>query len=156
MANLVTFAKKLWKDKVGGNTPITAAELNRIESGVNDCANQINKLGDSVSLIHVFSDNSGKTNLVIAFSSGRMNAVVFTDNNGTGNLTYVSRDSSKTIAGEDSLVPRRKCIQSDVEAIEVCKWRCHWAEYRVGSLRIAFRIPQRRNIARFNNFKRIS
>lgn len=33
-----------------------------------------------------------------------MNAVVFTDNNGTGNLTYVSRDSSKTIAGEDSLV----------------------------------------------------
>lgn len=49
MANLVTFAKKLWKDKVGGNTPITAAELNRIESGVNDCANQINKLGDSVS-----------------------------------------------------------------------------------------------------------
>lgn len=49
MANLVTFAKKLWKDKVGGNTPITAAELNRIEGGVNDCANQINKLGDSVS-----------------------------------------------------------------------------------------------------------
>lgn len=51
MANLVTFAKKLWKDKVGGNTPITAAELNRIESGVNDCANQINKLGDSVSRV---------------------------------------------------------------------------------------------------------
>ena len=50
MANLVTFAKKLWKDKVGGNTPITAAELNRIEGGVNDCATQINKLGDSVSL----------------------------------------------------------------------------------------------------------
>ena len=49
MANLVTFAKKLWKDKVGGNTPITAAELNRIEGGVNDCATQINKLGDSVS-----------------------------------------------------------------------------------------------------------
>lgn len=104
MANLVTFAKKLWKDKVGGNTPITAAELNRIEGGVNDCATQINKLGDSVSLIHVFYDKSGKTNLVITFSSGRMNAVVFTDNNGTGNLTYVSRDSSKTIAGEDSLV----------------------------------------------------
>jgi subtilase family serine protease len=54
MANLVTFAKKLWKDKVGGNTPITAAELNRIESGVNDCANQINKLGDSVSRVPAF------------------------------------------------------------------------------------------------------
>ncbi|BFK38686.1 hypothetical protein I050019G5_12860 [Collinsella sp. i05-0019-G5] len=50
MANLVTFAKKLWKDKVGGNTPITAAELNRMEGGINDCATQINKLGDSVSL----------------------------------------------------------------------------------------------------------
>lgn len=49
MANLVTFAKKLWKDKVGGNTPITAAELNRIEGGISDCASQINKLGDSVS-----------------------------------------------------------------------------------------------------------
>ena len=49
MANLVTFAKKLWKDKVGGNTPITAAELNRMEKGISDCATQINKLGDSVS-----------------------------------------------------------------------------------------------------------
>lgn len=50
MANLVTYAKKLWKDKVGGNTPITAAELNRMEGGISDCATQINKLGDSVSL----------------------------------------------------------------------------------------------------------
>lgn len=55
MANLVTFAKKLWKDKVGGNTPITAAELNRMEGGINDCATQINKLGDSVSRI-VYND----------------------------------------------------------------------------------------------------
>ena len=53
MANLVTFAKKLWKDKVGGNTPITAAELNRMEDGINDCATQINKLGDSVSRLCV-------------------------------------------------------------------------------------------------------
>lgn len=49
MASLVTFAKKLWKDKAGGNTPITAAELNRMEDGINNCATQINKLGDSVS-----------------------------------------------------------------------------------------------------------
>jgi hypothetical protein len=54
MANLVTFAKKLWKDKVGGNTPITAAELNRMEQGVSDCATQINKLGDSVSRVPTF------------------------------------------------------------------------------------------------------
>ena len=52
MANLVTYAKKLWKDKVGGNTPITAAELNRMEGGISDCATQINKLGDSVSQLH--------------------------------------------------------------------------------------------------------
>lgn len=51
MANLVTFAKKLWKDKVGGNTPITAAELNRMEDGISNCATQINKLGDSVSRV---------------------------------------------------------------------------------------------------------
>lgn len=61
MANLVTFAKKLWKDKVGGNTPITAAELNRMEGGINDCATQINKLGDSVSQqLSVFSNETEK------------------------------------------------------------------------------------------------
>lgn len=51
MANLVTFAKKLWKDATSGGTPITATELNRMEGGINDCATQINKLGDSVSLL---------------------------------------------------------------------------------------------------------
>lgn len=51
MANLVTFAKKLWKDATSGNTPITAAELNRMEKGISDCATQINKLGDSVSRV---------------------------------------------------------------------------------------------------------
>jgi subtilase family serine protease len=50
MASLVTFAKKLWKDATSGGTPITAAELNRMESGINDCATQINRLGNSVSL----------------------------------------------------------------------------------------------------------
>lgn len=49
MANLVTFAKKLWKDATSGGTPITAAELNRMEGGISNCATQINKLGDSVS-----------------------------------------------------------------------------------------------------------
>ena len=53
MASLVTFAKKLWKDATSGGTPITAAELNRMEGGINDCATQINRLGDSVSLITV-------------------------------------------------------------------------------------------------------
>lgn len=54
MANLVTFAKKLWKDATSGGTPITAAELNRMEDGINNCAAQINKLGDSVSPISLW------------------------------------------------------------------------------------------------------
>jgi subtilase family serine protease len=54
MANLVTFVKKLWKDATSGGTPITAAELNRMEGGINDCATQINKLGDSVSRVPYF------------------------------------------------------------------------------------------------------
>ena len=65
MANLVTFAKKLWKDKVGGNTPITAAELNRMEDGISNCANQINKLGDSVSRIK-FAESD--TKLIISYT----------------------------------------------------------------------------------------
>lgn len=68
MANLVTFAKKLWKDKVGGNTPITAAELNRMEGGINDCATQINKLGDSVCQLD--SDGS-TTECTVKLSSGK-------------------------------------------------------------------------------------
>ena len=46
----IVFAMKTWKDKVSGNTPVTAAELNRIEKGISDCAKQTNALGDSVSL----------------------------------------------------------------------------------------------------------
>ena len=61
MANLVTFAKKLWKDATSGGTPITAAELNRMEGGINDCATQINRLGDSVSQqLSVFSNETEK------------------------------------------------------------------------------------------------
>lgn len=56
MANLVTFAKKLWKDATSGGTPITAAELNRMEGGISNCATQINKLGDSVSRFCVSDD----------------------------------------------------------------------------------------------------
>lgn len=46
MANLVTYAKQVWQD---AKTAITAARLNNMENGINDCATQINKLGDSVS-----------------------------------------------------------------------------------------------------------
>ena len=45
MANLVTYAKQKWED---AKTAITAARLNNMEQGINDCATQINALGDSV------------------------------------------------------------------------------------------------------------
>lgn len=85
MANLVTFAKKLWKDKVGGNTPITAAELNRIESGVNDCANQINKLGDSVCQLD--SDGS-TTECTVKLSSGK--EIIITAKNKLGHCVSLN------------------------------------------------------------------
>lgn len=46
MANLVTYAKQVWQD---AKTAITAARLNNMEQGINDCATQINALGGSVS-----------------------------------------------------------------------------------------------------------
>lgn len=49
MANLVTYAKQVWQD---AKTAITAARLNNMEKGISDCANQINKLGDSVSKLY--------------------------------------------------------------------------------------------------------
>lgn len=45
----IKFAMKTWKDAVSGGTPITAAELNRIEKGISDTAKGVNDLGDSVS-----------------------------------------------------------------------------------------------------------
>ena len=78
MANLVTFAKKLWKDKVGGNTPITAAELNRIESGISDCAAQINKLGGSVCQL---GDNTASCDITL--DSG--NQIIFMVKGKNGN-----------------------------------------------------------------------
>lgn len=93
MANLVTFAKKLWKDATSGGTPITAAELNRMEGGINDCATQINKLGDSVSHL-VFGNSRQLENTVsITFASqGRAVGLVMMDSNGKGGacLYFVS------------------------------------------------------------------
>lgn len=48
LASAVSFAKKTWKDGSGGGTPITAAELNRLEQGVADLTAAVNALRDSV------------------------------------------------------------------------------------------------------------
>lgn len=49
LASQVSFAKKTWKDGSGGGTPVTAAELNRLEQGVADLTAAVNRLRDSVS-----------------------------------------------------------------------------------------------------------
>ena len=49
LASQVSFAKKTWKDGSGGGTPVTAAELNRLEQGVADLTAAVNALRDSVS-----------------------------------------------------------------------------------------------------------
>lgn len=95
----IVFAMKTWKDKVSGNTPVTAAELNRIEKGISDCAKQTNALGDSVSLLsHDMSRDSGTVS--IAFSSAtRAVALVMMDCNGKGRacLYFVSGISKSAI-----------------------------------------------------------
>lgn len=49
LATDVSFARKTWKDGSSGGTPITAAELNRLEKGVGDLTTAVNALRDSVS-----------------------------------------------------------------------------------------------------------
>ena len=102
MANLVTFAKKLWKDKAGGNTPITAAELNRMEGGINDCATQINKLGDSVSPLKTFFVGN-KSSVTLSFASANHSAAfLIIDNNGAPSAIFLNcmDSTSKILAGQ--------------------------------------------------------
>ena len=67
----IVFAMKTWKDKVSGNTPVTAAELNRIEKGISDCAKQTNALGDSVSQkVPLSSMSDGRLSFRWQFGAG--------------------------------------------------------------------------------------
>lgn len=76
MANLVTYAKQVWQD---AKTAITAARLNNMEKGISDCATQINKLGDSVSL------GDGKVTFKSAFVANKDSGVSLV---GRSNQTY--------------------------------------------------------------------
>ena len=81
----IAFAMKTWKDKVSGNTPITAAELNRIEKGISDTAKGVNDLGDSVyhnggislgtTISDVYLDADGQT-FYIAYKSKNKEFVI--------------------------------------------------------------------------------
>ncbi|WP_302755046.1 hypothetical protein [Collinsella intestinalis] len=84
LASQVSFAKKTWKDGSGGGTPVTAAELNRMEGGISDCATQINKLGDSV---------SRKTNIGKALSRAEISSRLELDHPQLMTITAVSTDS---------------------------------------------------------------
>ena len=76
MANLVTYAKQVWQD---AKTAITAARLNNMEQGISNCASQINKLGDSVSL------GDGKVTFKSAFVANKDSVVSLV---GRSNQTY--------------------------------------------------------------------
>ena len=101
MANLVTFAKKLWKDATSGGTPITAAELNRMEGGINDCANQINKLGDSVCQLDT---DGGTTECAILLKSN--NEFIITAKNDSGGCVSLNYYEDKIVVYDETLKKR--------------------------------------------------
>ena len=72
LATQVSFAKKTWKDGSGGGTPVTAAELNRLEQGVADLTAAVNALRDSVDQMPVKNDSIKKLVFQI-YKSGSTN-----------------------------------------------------------------------------------
>ena len=104
MANLVTYAKQVWQD---AKTAITAARLNNMEKGISDCATQINKLGDSVSLLTYGISGRAENTLSVSFvSQQRAVALVMMDGNGKGKacLYFVSGVAKLAVklAGNDN------------------------------------------------------
>lgn len=98
----IVFAMKTWKDKVSGNTPVTAAELNRIEKGISDCAKQTNALGDSVSPLKTFFSGD-KSSVTLAFvSANHSSAFLIIDNNGTPSVIFLNciDSTSKILVGQ--------------------------------------------------------
>lgn len=68
MANLVEYVKTVWEN---GKTALNAARMNNMEQGINDCATQINKLGDSVSQkVPLSSMSDGRLSFRWKFGTG--------------------------------------------------------------------------------------
>ena len=93
LASQVSFAKKTWKDGSGGGTPVTAAELNRLEQGVADLTAAVNGLRDSVSqcatiggsakYAQVFSHDGSEGNLLsVRATSGKSSIALIATNQG--------------------------------------------------------------------------
>ena len=88
----IVFAMKTWKDKVSGNTPVTAAELNRIEKGISDCAKQTNALGDSVCQL---DSATGTTECTVSLTSGR--EIIITVKNHVGQCVSLNCYASEIV-----------------------------------------------------------
>lgn len=119
MANLVTYAKHVWQD---AKTAITAARLNNMEKGISDCANQINKLGDSVSRVTTFLTETSDSPINISFARDiRACALVLMDGNGNPSLLFVNgiKKSSTLIAGAQRNVTWNESGKSvTIESVE--------------------------------------
>ena len=109
MADSISYTPTTWADGADGGTPITAARLNNLESGVTNAVKQTNTnaadiktLGDSVSPLKKFY-TSDKSSVTLSFkSSNHSAALLFIDNNGNPSVIYLNcKDStSKAIAGQ--------------------------------------------------------
>lgn len=91
LATDVSFAKKTWMDGEVGATPITAAELNRLEQGVSDLTAAVNALRDSVGHIKLINssrdisfvtwNDTNTAQITIAKSNGKNVNIFFNGNN---------------------------------------------------------------------------
>ena len=91
LASQVSFAKKTWKDGSGGGTPVTAAELNRLEQGVADLTAAVNGLRDSVSRIGA----SKIQNILFRESMNNSEDVIFDVTMSDGTVTTLGFSSNK-------------------------------------------------------------
>ena len=97
----MSFAKKTCKDGSGGGTPITAAELNRLEQGVADLTSAVNALRDSVSQLNIIHNavSSGTSELklrVLPRAYGRF-LVLIVGNVNTGTPLFAVVAGQKNI-----------------------------------------------------------
>ena len=96
LASQVSFAKKTWKDGSGGGTPVTAAELNRLEQGVADLTAAVNGLRDSVCQLD--SDGS-TTECTVKLTSGK--EIIITAKNKLGQCVSLNYYANEIVVYDD-------------------------------------------------------
>ena len=97
LATDVSFARKTWKDGSEGATPITAAELNRLEKGVADLTNAVNALRDSVSRT-VAMDDTVKASIVASSNQKGELELLFTSKTGDKKkVTFFNSENNEHI-----------------------------------------------------------